>query len=157
LLVDKIGAASPLMQSRLLQAIEDKWVQRVGDERPPPVDVRWVFATNVDLWKAVLKGRLREDLYFRTSALAIRMPALVDRREDIPELLIHLLSQRCAEAGVKVQPLSPEQVKLPMAHNWPGNVRELNNCIIHYIVYGLCHRWFALTVGLAGRRYWRTP
>lgn len=136
LLVDEIGAASPLIQLRLLQLIEDRRVQRLGDERERPVDVRWVFATNVNLEQAVRLDQFRLDLYFRTGALVIRMPGLAERREDIPELVVYLLTERTREAGVPMPSLGPAQMNLLMAYDWPGNVRELNNCMIHYLVYG---------------------
>jgi DNA-binding NtrC family response regulator len=134
LFLDELGTASAAVQLKLLQVIEDKQVQRLGDHRPRPVDVRLVFATNADLKACVRGGTFRPDLYFRLGELLLTMPALAEHLEDIPELVSHLLGLRAAEVALPVPLLTEAQLEQLRSYSWPGNVRQLNNYLICYLV-----------------------
>jgi DNA-binding NtrC family response regulator len=136
LFLDEIGAASEAVQRKLLQLLEDRSVQRIGDHRERPVDVRWVFATNANLDAAVEAKAFREDLYYRLGNLVIRMPSLAERPEDIPDLVAHLFALRTREIGRAVPFPTQRELEELQAFSWPGNVRQLNNFVIHYIVEG---------------------
>ncbi|HET6201980.1 MAG TPA: sigma-54 dependent transcriptional regulator [Planctomycetota bacterium] len=124
--LDEIGDMSPTMQTKLLRVLQDGEVRPVGGQETFHVDVRVIAATNQPLRERV-QGRLfREDLYFRLAVLEIRLPALRERKEDIPLLAEHFLARAAAEARREVQ-LSSEALARLLGHSWPGNVRELEN------------------------------
>ncbi len=124
--LDEIGDMSPTMQTKLLRVLQDGEVRPVGGQDTFHVDVRVVAATNQPLRERVGKGLFREDLYFRLAVLELRLPALRERKEDIPLLVEHFLARASAEAKREVR-LSPEALERLIAHSWPGNVRELEN------------------------------
>ncbi len=127
--LDEIGDLDPAIQPRLLKALEDRRFRRLGEVRERRVDVRLVAATHQDVRQLVAEGRFREDLYFRIAALPLRVPALRERREDIP-LLARFLLDRCArEMGRAGIELSAEAEEKLQGHSWPGNVRELRNVL----------------------------
>ncbi|MFB3855386.1 MAG: sigma-54-dependent transcriptional regulator [Vicinamibacterales bacterium] len=134
LFLDEIGDITPKLQLDLLRVLEDRRFFRVGGSDSVQVDVRIIAATNKDLKKAVDEGRFREDLYYRLNVIPIVIPPLRDRLEDIPLLVEHLLEQLGAETGKRVDSLSPEAMRLLMAHSWPGNVRELRNILERGVV-----------------------
>jgi len=136
LFLDEIGCAGPETQAALLQLLEDGVVQRLGESRPRRVDVRPVFATNACLEEGVRARTFREDLYHRLGSLVVRMPALTDHAEDIPELAEAILSRRAAEAGVPPPVLGSSDTEHLLTHDWPGNVRELENALLHFIAVG---------------------
>jgi DNA-binding NtrC family response regulator len=140
LFIDELGTATPAVQRALLQLIEEPTVQRLGDERPIRVDVRLVFATNVDLRRAVDEGTFRADLYYRLGLLVVHLPALVDRREDIPGLVRGILKRKAQEAGLEVPSLSTRDMSALQQHEWPGNVRELENVCESYFAFGCLPR-----------------
>jgi len=132
--LDEIGETSPALQVKLLRVLQEGEVRPVGGSRLVKVDVRVVAATNVDLEREVTAQRFRQDLFYRLSVIVIRVPALRDRREDIPLLIQTFLQNACARAGRRVE-LSPAAVSALTAYRWPGNVRELENTIERLVVF----------------------
>ncbi len=129
LFLDEVGELPPAAQVRLLRALQERRIRRVGGNVDLPVAARIVAATNRDLAREVAEGRFREDLYYRLNVIQIRMPPLRDRREDLPAFLEHFLSRFAAEQGRATMTLSPEAERLLLAYRWPGNVRELANVV----------------------------
>jgi DNA-binding NtrC family response regulator len=125
LFLDELGDVGPGLQARLLRALQEGTIRRVGANEPIPVDVRIVAATNKDLELAVKAGRFREDLYYRLNVVTIRLPPLRERREDVPLLAEHF----AAKHGGREAAISAEARELLQRHDWPGNVRELENVI----------------------------
>ncbi|EOZ1918783.1 sigma-54-dependent response regulator transcription factor ZraR [Escherichia albertii] len=134
LFLDEIGDISPMMQVRLLRAIQEREVQRVGSNQTISVDVRLIAATHRDLAEEVNAGRFRQDLYYRLNVVAIEVPSLRQRREDIPLLADHFL-QRFAERNRKaVKGFTPLAMDLLIHYDWPGNIRELENAVERAVV-----------------------
>jgi len=127
LFLDEIGEMSPGMQTKLLRALQEGEVRKVGATQVEKVDVRIISATNRDLRESVAAKTFREDLYYRINVVGIRLPPLRERREDVETLLEYFLEETCREAGCKRKTLSAAALKILMAHSWPGNVRELQN------------------------------
>jgi len=125
--LDEIGDMSPNGQAKLLRVLEQKVITRVGGSQTVRIDARVVAATNVNLQAAVRERKFREDLYYRLSVVALELPALRDRPQDILLLANYFLERFCIQAGRKTLPLSPDAEQRLMAHAWPGNVRELRN------------------------------
>lgn len=129
LFLDEIGDISPAMQVKLLRVLQEGEIRRVGDNQPTKVDVRILTATNKDLEQEVVCGRFREDLFYRLNVIPIMVPALRNRKDDIPDLVNHFTLQY-AERMKKVQlDLSVDALRRMQEYNWPGNVRELENFI----------------------------
>jgi DNA-binding NtrC family response regulator len=126
LFLDEIGDIGPNLQARLLRALQEGTIRRVGANEPIAVDVRIVAATNRDMEAAVKQGTFRADLYYRLHVVSIRIPPLRERREDIPLLAEHFAQKHGRAEGSAI---SPEARELLLAHDWPGNVRELENVI----------------------------
>jgi two-component system response regulator HydG len=126
--LDEIGELSLDLQAKLLRALQEKEVRPVGATHRIPIKARIVAATNRDLAAMVEKGAFRKDLFYRLNVVNLRLPALRDRREDIPLLAAHFLDQISRERGTKFT-LSDEALRTMMRHDWPGNVRELENSI----------------------------
>jgi DNA-binding NtrC family response regulator len=134
LFLDEIGEVAPLVQAKLLRALQEREIRRVGGDRTIAVSARVVAATNRNLRAAVDAGSFREDLFFRLSAFVIEVPPLRERREDIP-LLVHEFVQRTStRMGKPVDGLSAEAMHTVMAYDWPGNVRELEHAIERAII-----------------------
>jgi len=127
LFLDEIGDMSPSMQTKLLRALQEGEVRKVGGAQVEKVDVRIIAATNRDLKQEVEEGRFREDLFYRLNVVGIRLPPLRERREDIQPLIEHFLAEACASAGVPLKPISPGAMRALTTYNWPGNIRELQN------------------------------
>jgi DNA-binding NtrC family response regulator len=127
--LDEVGDMPLPAQAKLLRVLEEGMVERVGAERPVPVDVRVVGATNVPLERAVHDGRFRADLYHRLAVLRIQLPPLRQRPEDIPLLVEHFLKLFRRKYARPVERLTPEAMALLDAYLWPGNVRELRNVL----------------------------
>jgi len=132
--LDEIGDTPPAMQVKLLRVLQDGEVRPVGASRAIHVDARVVAATNADIEHALATQRFREDLYYRLSVIVIRLPALRDRREDIPMLIEQFVGHAAARAGRAVT-MSPEAIATLSAYRWPGNVRELENTIERLVVF----------------------
>ena len=129
LFLDEVEELSARAQAKLLDVIEDRKVVRVGGEEELPVDVRLIVATNADLRRWVRDRLFRRDLYFRLRELAVAMPTLRERRQDIPELARYFIRQLNAELGKNIQRVSDAAMAQLVRYNWPGNVRELRNVI----------------------------
>ena len=127
-LLDEIGELPPGLQVKLLRAVQEREVRPVGSSEPVPMRARVLAATHRDLARLVDQGRFRRDLYFRLNVVTLRVPALRDRREDIPLLTEHFLARAARERGVPLR-LSREVLAVLMEYAWPGNVRELENAI----------------------------
>jgi len=132
--LDEIGETSPALQVKLLRALQDGEIRRVGSARPMRVDTRVIAATNRDLATEVKEGRFREDLFYRLSVVTLNVPALRDRRDDIPLLATHFLRRACQSVGKQVV-LSDGALAALSGYHWPGNVRELENTIEHLVLY----------------------
>ncbi len=128
-LLDEIGELDPAIQGNLLRLLQEREVRPVGEDRSFPVDVRVLAATNRDLARDVEAGRFRQDLYYRLNVVAIRVPPLRERREDIPLLAEHFARRFGERFGLPDVRLSPRLHTQLAAHDWPGNVRELENTI----------------------------
>ncbi len=129
LFLDEVGELPREMQVKLLRALQERQVDRVGGTRPVSVDVRVIAATNVDLAVAIGAGTFREDLYYRLNVIQIRLPALRERKEDIPLLVEHFIERFNARLGKRITDMTPEAMATVLAWNWPGNIRELENII----------------------------
>ena len=126
--LDEVGELPVDLQAKMLRAIQEKEIRPVGSTRRIPINVRILAATNRDLEQAVMQGSFRRDLYFRLNVLSLRIPALRERRQDIPLLIGHFL-ERLARTSGQEKMLSDEALKAMLAYDWPGNVRELENCL----------------------------
>jgi two-component system, NtrC family, nitrogen regulation response regulator NtrX len=134
--LDEIGDMSLAAQAKVLRALQENLVQRVGADKDIKVDVRVVAATNKDLKKEIAEGRFREDLYHRLAVILIKVPALNDRREDIPLLIEHFTAKIAEEQGNTQKAFSKDAVKLLQEYDWTGNIRELRNVVERLIILG---------------------
>lgn len=134
LFLDEIGDMSLSAQAKVLRALQEGKITRVGGDKEISVNVRVLAATNKDLKKEIEEGRFREDLYHRLSVILIHVPSLNDRIEDIKTLSGHFLKQICSEYGMAEKTIDESAVKLLQAHNWTGNIRELRNVIERLII-----------------------
>ena len=134
--LDEIGDMSLSAQAKVLRALQENKIQRVGSDKDIKVNVRIIAATNKDLKKEIAEGRFREDLYHRLAVILIKVPALNDRRDDIP-LLIHYFTKKIAtEQGVPKKEFLPEAITLLQEYDWTGNIRELRNIVERLIILG---------------------
>ncbi|PLY08900.1 MAG: sigma-54-dependent Fis family transcriptional regulator, partial [Desulfuromonas sp.] len=132
--LDEIGDISPALQVRLLRVLQEKEIEKVGGTTPIKVDIRVVAATHQDLLEKVQRGEFREDLYYRLKVMTVPLPALRERREDIP-LLVNFFIQRFNERFSKqILGVSEEVLDLFMQYPWPGNVRELEHAVEHAFI-----------------------
>ena len=134
--LDEIGDMSLSAQAKVLRALQESRVQRVGSDKDIKVDVRVVAATNKNLKKEIEAGRFREDLYHRLAVILIKVPALNDRRDDIPLLISHFSEKIASEQGTAKKVFSDKAVKLLQEYDWTGNIRELRNVIERLIILG---------------------
>lgn len=134
LFLDEIGDMSLSAQTKVLRALQENEITRVGSDKTIKVNVRVIAATNKDLKKEIEKGNFREDLYHRLNVIPIHVPDLKDRKEDIPLLVNHFIHQICAEQGWKVKCINNEAILALQQHHWPGNIRELRNVIERLII-----------------------
>jgi transcriptional regulator with GAF, ATPase, and Fis domain len=117
------------LQAKLLRVLQEKEIERVGGRDTIQVDVRIIAATNKNLEKEVANGHFRLDLYYRLNVFPVTLPALRDRKEDIPALAYHFMNHFSHKAGKKISGISDNVLKKMMAYNWPGNIRELEHLI----------------------------
>ena len=150
LFLDEVGDMSPAIQAKVLRAIEDKVIQRVGGSRTIQVDVRILAATNVDLEQAVRDGSFRRDLFYRLNVTPILIPPLRDRRADIIPLAKKFLNIVCSESRQHPKPLSPEAEEKLIEHNWPGNIRELRNAVERAMLFSSGAELSPADLGLTG-------
>jgi two-component system response regulator PilR (NtrC family) len=136
LFLDEITEIPPLLQVKLLRAIQLREIRRVGDTKDMKTDVRLIAASNRDLEGAVEEGILREDLFYRLNVIPIQLPPLRERREDIPLLVAHFLQKFGKELGKDVRGVAPEAMAVLERYHWPGNIRELENVLERAIVLG---------------------
>lgn len=134
--LDEIGDMSLSAQAKVLRALQENMITRVGAEKDIKVNVRVIAATNKDLKKEIEEGRFREDLYHRLAVILIKVPALNDRRDDIPLLISHFASKIAEEQGNSIKTFSTKAIQLLQAYDWTGNIRELRNVIERLIILG---------------------
>ncbi len=143
LFLDEIGEVAPTIQAKLLRALQEREIRRVGGERTVKVNTRVVAATNRDLRAAIAAGTFREDLYFRLGAFVIRIPPLRDRREDIAPMVHEFVRRAAARMGKDVQTVSADAMTRLIRYSWPGNVRELEHAVERAVILA---RGTAITV-----------
>ncbi len=135
--LDEIGEMPLLMQAKLLRVIQEREVQRVGGDKPIPVDVRILAATNRDLAVEVEEGRFREDLFYRLNVVQLRLPALCERAEDVPLLAQHFLRGFAEKNHKSIKGFTPACMDRLINYSWPGNVRELENIVERAVVLAI--------------------
>lgn len=136
LFLDEIGDLSLPAQAKVLRALQENKIQRVGSDKDIKVDVRILAATNKNLKEEIEKGKFREDLYHRLAVILIAVPALKDRLEDIPDLCTHFIHQISQKDGVPEKRLKPEALQLLQEYPWSGNIRELRNVVERLMILG---------------------
>ncbi len=134
--LDEIGDMPLSIQAKFLRVLQERTFYPVGGERPLEVDVRVIVATNQNVEELVKQGMFREDLYYRIHVIPVTLPALRERKEDIPVLVDHFLKKFCEQMGKKIKGLTPSAMQRLMLHDWPGNVRELENTIEYAVAMG---------------------
>ncbi|NQX77051.1 sigma-54 dependent transcriptional regulator [Gilvibacter sp.] len=134
--LDEVGDMSLSAQAKVLRALQENKIQRVGNDKDIKVDVRVIAATNKDLKKEIAEGNFREDLYHRLAVILIKVPALNDRREDIPLLLDYFTKKISEEQGTAQKKFQDKAVKLLKEYDWTGNIRELRNVVERLIILG---------------------
>lgn len=134
LFLDEIGDTSPLLQLKLLRVLQESEIRRVGDEKSLNVDVRFITATNKDLKHALTTGAMREDFFYRIRVFEISLPALRERREDLPLLVSHFLAEGSKIYPRAINDIAQDAMQQMLKYAWPGNVRELRNAVEHAFV-----------------------
>lgn len=134
LFLDEIGDMSLSAQAKVLRVLQEKKLSRVGSDKDIMVDVRVIAATNKNLREEIAKGTFREDLYHRLSVIVITVPALDERKSDIPMLVDYFITQICAESGKSTRPIEPEAMQLLVNRSWTGNIRELRNIVERLLI-----------------------
>lgn len=134
LFLDEIGDMSLSAQAKVLRALQENKITRVGGEKDITVDVRVIAATNKDLRAEIAKGNFREDLYHRLAVIIVKVPSLNERSDDIPDLVQHFITQVCEEYNTPAKKIEPTAVKLLQKVNWTGNIRELRNVVERLII-----------------------
>ncbi|MFB9076976.1 sigma-54-dependent transcriptional regulator [Flavobacterium procerum] len=134
--LDEIGDMSLSAQAKVLRALQESMITRVGADKDIKVDVRVVAATNKDLKTEIAEGRFREDLYHRLAVILIKVPPLNERRDDIPALITHFAEKIASEQGNAVKAFSTSAIKLLQEYDWTGNIRELRNVVERLIILG---------------------
>src|SRR5467141_1147448 len=129
LFLDEVGDIPPALQPKLLRVLQEQEFERLGSGRTHKVEVRLVAATNRNLEKMVARGQFRSDLYYRLNVFPILLPALRERRDDIPALVTHFVKLFSRRMGKQVDSISPETMSAFQWHSWPGNIRELQNLV----------------------------
>jgi DNA-binding NtrC family response regulator len=132
--LDEVGTIAPAVQGKLLRVLQEREFEPLGSERTIKVDVRVIAATNRDLRQLAVDGKFQEDLYYRLNVIPLAMPALRERREDIPALVEYFIKRHAERAGKRVTGVSPEAMALLTQSPWPGNVRELENALERAVV-----------------------
>ncbi|MGG7034603.1 MAG: sigma-54-dependent transcriptional regulator [Flavobacterium sp.] len=134
--LDEIGDMSLSAQAKVLRALQENVITRVGADKDIKIDVRVIAATNKDLKQEIAEGRFREDLYHRLAVILIKVPALNDRREDIPMLIAYFAEKIASEQGIVAKTFSDEAINLLKEYDWTGNIRELRNVVERLIILG---------------------
>jgi len=133
LFIDEVSSMSLSLQAKLLRALQEREVERVGDSRPFRFDIRVIAATNVDLRKMVKEGTFREDLFYRLNVVPVRLPPLRARGEDLPLLAQYFVKKSCESNGVPIRTIGQDAIRTLMGYSWPGNIRQLENAIEHAV------------------------
>src|SRR5216683_3264370 len=134
LFLDEVGDIPPALQPKLLRVLQEQEFERLGSGRTHKVDVRLVAATNRDLAKMVARGQFRSDLYYRLNVFPVLLPALRERREDIPALVTHFVKLFSRRMGKQVDSISPDTMAAFQWYSWPGNIRELQNLVERAVI-----------------------
>ena len=134
LFLDEIADMSLALQSKILRAVQEREIERVGGNETIPVDVRLIAATNRDVRAAIAEGRFREDLYYRLAVVTIKLPRLVDRGDDLLQLVAHFVNEFAGRNGKAIRLISDRALELLRSHDWVGNVRELRNVIERAVI-----------------------
>ncbi|MBL7472271.1 sigma-54-dependent transcriptional regulator [Robertkochia sediminum] len=134
--LDEVGDMSLSAQAKVLRALQENKISRVGSDKDIKVDVRVIAATNKDLQEEIAKGNFREDLYHRLAVILIKVPSLNDRRDDIPLLVEHFSKKIAAEQGTNQKKFSPSALGLLKEYDWTGNIRELRNVVERLLILG---------------------
>ena len=133
LFIDEVGLMPLPLQSKLLRALQEREIERVGESRPIKFDARIVAASNHDLRKMVKEGTFREDLFYRLNVIPVTLPPLRERREDVPLLARHFVQKSCRSNNLPLKTLSQDAVRMLMSCAWPGNIRQLENAVEHAV------------------------
>jgi DNA-binding NtrC family response regulator len=133
LFIDEVSAMSLSLQAKLLRALQDRQIERLGESRSVTFDIRIIAATNVDLRQMVKEGTFREDLYYRLNVVPVRLPPLRARGEDVALLAQYFVRQSCEANGMPLRTLGQDCVRILMNHPWPGNIRQLENAMEHAV------------------------
>jgi DNA-binding NtrC family response regulator len=133
LFIDEVASMSLPLQAKLLRALQEREIERVGESRPMKFDIRVVAAANTDLRKLVKEGAFREDLFYRLNVIPVTLPPLRQRREDIPLLAQHFVRKSCRDNGLPAKTVSQEALRVLMAYDWPGNIRQFENAMEHAV------------------------
>jgi DNA-binding NtrC family response regulator len=133
LFIDEVGLMSLPLQAKLLRALQEREIERVGESRPVKFDARVIAATNTDLRKLVKEGSFREDLYYRLHVIPVTLPPLRERIEDIPLLARHFVQKSCRNNNLQPKVLRQDAIRALMGYAWPGNVRQLENAVEHAV------------------------
>jgi len=134
--LDEIGDMSLAAQAKVLRVLQERKLTPVGGDKEITVDVRVIAATNKNLQLEIANGNFREDLYHRLSVIVLKVPALDDRKEDIPLLVNYFTERICSESGKPVTAFSEEALSLLQERSWPGNIRELRNVVERLLILG---------------------
>jgi formate hydrogenlyase transcriptional activator len=134
LFLDEIGEMPPELQVKLLRALQEREIERIGGKGPITVDIRIIAATNLDLEKEMAAGRFRSDLYYRLNIFPIVLPELKDRKEDIPELASHFVNRLAKKTGRKIKGIGDDALQDLLSYDWPGNIRELEHVLERSII-----------------------
>ena len=133
LFIDEIADMSPPLQAKLLRALQERTVERVGDSRSVKFDIRVIAASNVDLKTRVKEGKFREDLFYRVNVVPITLPPLRERRDDMPLLAQHFVRKSCKANGLPPRTIGQDSLRALMNYAWPGNIRQFENAIEHAV------------------------
>jgi len=150
--LDEIGNVPLRQQAKLLRVIESGEIERVGSSRTKHVDVRLISATNTDLQAASQAGQFREDLLFRLNTVEVHLPALRERREDIPALAVHFLKHYASRYRRQVESLDPSALQALVQYSWPGNVRELEHTLERAVLMARTGQIHSADLGLGIQR-----
>ena len=132
--IDEVSSLSLPLQAKLLRALQEREIERVGESRPMRLDIRVIAATHIDLRKLVKEGTFREDLFYHLNVIPVTLPALRHRREDIPLLAQHFVRKSCTDNNVPIKTVAQDALRALMAYNWPGNIRQLESAMEHAVV-----------------------
>ncbi len=133
LFIDEVSSMSLSLQAKLLRALQERQIERVGDSKSVKFDIRIIAATNIDLKKMVKEGTFREDLYYRLNVVPVRLPPLRTRGEDVPLLAQYFVRKSCESNNLTGRTVSQEAVRALMGYSWPGNIRQLENAMEHAV------------------------